>query len=167
VQLLTHSVCLGQPCAKLSVYVAWLGESEGVHMITRRNGLYAAEAGVLGPSGQYNMTVEPIRSRCDLRKGHAHLKCNPSLLWNDAHRAESANRGSYLIEKGSNFRPLAFEMMLQIMPGAGVRLVAICEIAPALLTLPKRPMFHVGCIKVFLSSFASKPSNAVRDRSQG
>ena len=113
-------------------------------MVTRRDGLNAAEAGVLGPSCQHNMAVQPIRSRCDLREGHAYLESNPGLLWNDAHRSESTNDGNYLVEKCSDFRPLAFEMMFQIMSCARMRLVAICEISTALLTLPKGTIFHAG-----------------------
>ena len=105
-------------------------------MVTRRDGLNAAEAGVLGPSCQHNMAVQPIRSRCDLREGHAYLESNPGLLWKDPHRSESANCGNDLIEKRSDFRALPAEVMPQAVSPAGVRLVPIREIAAAFLTLP-------------------------------
>ena len=105
-------------------------------MVARRDGVHLAEARVLQPSRKHNVAVEPIRSRRDLREGHAHLESNPGLLWKDAHGSESANCSNDLLKKCPNFRPLAAEVMLESVSPAGVRLVPIREIAAAFLTLP-------------------------------
>ena len=113
-------------------------------MVTRRDGLHLAEARVLDPPCQHDVTVEPIRSRRDLRERHAHLESNPSLLWKDPHRSESANCCNDLIEKRSDFRALPAEVIPQAVSPAGVRLVSVREIPSALLTLPKGTIFHAG-----------------------
>ena len=145
--LLANSICFSQPFAKLGVHITWFGQPEGVNMITRRNGLDRAEARMLEPPRQHDMAVEPIRPRCDLGKGHTHLKSNPSLLWKDAHLPKLANRRNDLIENGSNFRPLATEVVFKIVPAARVRLVAVCEVASAFLTLPQAGLFYVDWIR--------------------
>jgi len=105
-------------------------------MVSRRNGLHLAETRMLQPPRKHNVAVEPIRSRRDLREGHAHLESNPGLLWKDPHRSESANCGNDLIEKRSDFRALPAEVMTEAVSPAGVRLVSVREVPSALLTLP-------------------------------
>jgi len=156
VALLADSIGFGQPSAKLRVHITWGGKPEGVNMIAWRDGLDDAEARVLESPRQDDVAVEPIRSRCDLRKGHAHLESDASLFGKDANRAERADRGDYLVEKRSNLRPLAAEMMLQIVPGAGVRLVAVCEVAIALFALPQRMGVHAKSRPYGLTAAASR-----------
>ena len=98
---------------------------------------------MLEPPRQDDMAIEPIRSRCDLREGHAHLKSDPSFLRQYAYRSQFADGGNHLLEKRADLRPLALEMVREIVTPAGVRLIAIREKAPALGTSPKRTLFHI------------------------
>jgi hypothetical protein len=136
VTLLTDSVCFGQPFLELGVYISRCRKPKVVNMVAPRDGLHIAEARVRQPPRKHDMAVEPIRTRRDLRERHPHLESNTRLLWKDAHRSKSADGSNDLIEKRSNFRPLAAEVMLETVPRAGVRLVSVREIAAAFLTLP-------------------------------
>jgi hypothetical protein len=66
--LLPNSVRFGQPCAELLVHIQWCGQPKSVNMIPRGDRLHMAETRVLKPTSQHNMAIEPIRSRCNLRK---------------------------------------------------------------------------------------------------
>jgi hypothetical protein len=136
VTLLANSVCLGKPCPELRVHISGSRKPESMNVVTRRDGLHLAKAGVLEPPRKHNVAVQPIRPRCDLRERHPHLESNARLLWKDAHRSDFANRRNDSLEKCPNFRPLAAEVMLKTESPAGVRLVSVREIPTAFLTLP-------------------------------
>jgi hypothetical protein len=136
VPLLPNFVRLSQPRAKLPIHISGCRKPERVNMVTPRDSLHLAKTRVLEPTCQHDMTVQPIRARCDLRERHADLQSNARLLWKDAHGSQSANRPDDMIEQRSNFRPLAAEVMPEIMSPAGVRLVSVREVPPAFFTLP-------------------------------
>jgi len=98
---------------------------------------------MLEPAGEDDMAIEPIRSRCNLRERHAHLKSDTRFLGQYAHRPQFTDGGNDVVEKDAELRPLATEMVREIVTTTRVRLIAVCEKTATLRTFPKRTLFHV------------------------
>ena len=77
-----------------------------------------------------------------MRERHADLKGDPRFLGNDPNRTDFANRCNYDVKERADRRRLAFEMMGEVVPGAGVRLIAVRKSSPTLFTTPERPSSH-------------------------
>jgi hypothetical protein len=78
------------------------------------------------------VTVQPFQFWGDLGKGHAHLKRNASLFWDDTNRANLPNSRDNLVEQRPNLWWLSSKMVIEIVSTARVRLIAIGEMSPAL-----------------------------------
>ena len=114
------------------------GESEVVHVIARREGLELSEDRVLDSPGEHQVAIEKRQSGGHLREGHAHLERDPSLLGQDAEVAERPQRLDERVEELPHDRILAGEVAVERVQTAGMRLVAVCELAFALRALPER-----------------------------
>ena len=107
-----------------------------MEVIPRRERLYAAKAGALEAPREDDVAIEPISARGHLREGHADVEGNPRFLGKDLHRPDVADGRHHGIEHLADARGLAREVVLQIVPTAGVRLIAIRELATAPLAAP-------------------------------
>jgi len=67
-------------------------------VITERNGLDLSKPWMLKSARQDDMTVQPARPGSNLREGHARLKGDTGLLWEDSNRADLANSCYNLVE---------------------------------------------------------------------
>jgi hypothetical protein len=128
----------GQPCSELIVYFAGLRQPERVQMVARRERLDPTEAGMLEPSGENEVAIQPVATWSDLRERHAHLECDPRFLGKDPDRAQFFDRGDNSPVECANLGRLAPKMVRQRVPAAGVRLVAIREESAAFRTSPQR-----------------------------
>jgi hypothetical protein len=93
---------------------------------------------MLETAREHNMAIEPICARGDLRKRHPHLEGDARSFGKHANWTEFVNCPNYLVEQFTNLRPPAREMVREIVATAGVRLVAIRKITPALRAPPHR-----------------------------
>jgi hypothetical protein len=66
------------------------------------------------------------------------VKGDSRLLSENLDRPDIADRGHHRIEERADFGRLSREVVLEIVPAAGVRLVAIRELATAPLAPPQR-----------------------------
>ena len=132
------AIGLRQPGTKLRIDFAGCGQSEKVHMIPGRDRLNPAEPRMLEPPCQHQVTIQPVRAGRHLGKRHAHLESDPCFLRKNPHRAQRSNRRHHRIEEHPDLHPFALEMVLQVRPPAGMRLIAIGKAAPALPAVPKR-----------------------------
>lgn len=106
-------------------------------VIAGRDSIDATEARVLEPPRQHKVPIQPSPSRRYLCEGHSYLEGNSRLLGNDGHRAKGSNFCCEALVERANFCRLALEMVFEVMPPAGVRLVAIGEHAAASWAAPK------------------------------
>ncbi len=118
--LFAHMIGLGEPAAKLGIDFIGCGQPENRHMIPGRDCLNPAKTRMLESACQHEVIIQPICARCHLGKRHAHLESDPRLLRKNTDRAERSQRRRYLVEERFDFRPLALEMMFQIISTAGV-----------------------------------------------
>jgi hypothetical protein len=140
--LLAYRIGLREPGTKLRIDFIGRGQSEKVYMIPRRNCLDPVKTRMFETSREYQMTIQPVCARCYLGKRHPGLESDPGFLWKNSDWAVRSQRGRNLVEERSDLRPLALEVMLQIMTPAGVGLIAIGEVAPALLAVPESWSIH-------------------------
>jgi hypothetical protein len=66
------------------------------------------------------MTVEPLRSRRDLRERHPGLKGDPSFLRQNDYRAESLDRCDDHFKQPADLRRLTRKMRFQVVATAEV-----------------------------------------------
>lgn len=142
VLLVADEVRLGQPCAKIGVNVAGLGESEYVNVVTRRKGLNSTKPRVLETASEHHVTVKPGIPRRHLGKRHPNLKSDPSLLRENANRPDCADRGDDLVEERSDLRGPSAKVIGKFVPTARMRLIAIREVAPAFIAMPQSWSLH-------------------------
>jgi hypothetical protein len=142
VPLLTNGICLGEPGTQGVIDVIDRGQPEGVQVISRRERLDGTESRVLQPTREHDMAVEPPPPGRQLGERHANLKCDSRLLRQDRHRANRLRHHKHRLEQVAHAGRLVREVMLEVVSAAGVRLVAIREVAAALAAFPQRPGCH-------------------------
>lgn len=123
----THGVGLSKPGAELSVDLAGRHKAEVVDVVSGRDRLDAAEARVCSSAGEHDMTIEPALARRDLGERHPHLKRNARLLWNDRDRTTRGDRAADGVEEQPDSPILALKVVGQVVPAAGMRLIAVGE----------------------------------------
>lgn len=138
--LIPDPVRLGDPRPKFVIDLIGRRQAKRVQMISRRKRLDAAESRMLETSREDEVAIDPLAARGQLRERHANLEGDPRLLRQHAHRTHAFNGCDERIEQRANRRILAGEVMLEIVAAAGVRLIAVREIAAALLTAPERSL---------------------------
>jgi hypothetical protein len=136
--LLTDRVRLGQPAPELRVDVLQRREAEDVKVIPRRKRLYGAKAAALQAPGEDDVSIEPSATRSHLREGHANVERDAGLFGKDLDWTDLANRRHDRIEQCTNLGGLSGEVMLEVVTTAGVRLIAVRELATAPLAAPQR-----------------------------
>ena len=118
-------------------------------MIPRRDRLHPAKSRMLQPAREDEVTVEPLCARRHLRERHPHLESDPRLFGQNAHRTDRPDRRYDRVEERADFRPFALEMLFEVRPAAGMRLIAIRELAAALLAAPERRLvFHRSSLRM-------------------
>jgi hypothetical protein len=133
-----------------------------MHMISARNGVNPAEARVLQSARENHMTVHPARARRHLRKRHPHLKGDARLFRQHLHRAAAPDRLEDGLEDRPNLRRFSAKMGGQIMPPAGMRLIAVGKIPPATRALPQWPFGRLrhwallGCLMSISLNFGNR-----------
>src|SRR5215207_4984829 len=98
---------------------------------------------MLETSREHDVAVDPVVARGQLRERHADLKRDPSLLGQDAHRAEGLDRDNDMFEQRTDLRPFAAEMVVELVATTRMRLIAVREIATALIATPERWCAHL------------------------
>ena len=93
---------------------------------------------MLEPPRQYDVPIEPAAARCHLRKRHAHLKCDPRLFREDADRTDILDDADDAVEEGADGRRLVVKVMSEVVLTAGMRLIAVRELAPTVCAFPER-----------------------------
>jgi hypothetical protein len=142
VPLLADGVCLAHPGLEVRVQLVRRLDPECVEMIPWRERLHESEARVLEPPRENDMPVQPRAPRRDLGERHPDLKGDARLLGENAYWSDPLDDPDDAIEECANLRRLAVEMMIEIVNGAGVRLVAVRELSTALGAAPQRSVRH-------------------------
>jgi hypothetical protein len=142
VLLLADTIRFGNPRAKIGVDLTGISKPEGVKMIARRKGLDSAKSRVLETTSEHHVTIQPVLPGRHLRKGHPNLESDSSLLRKDSHGPDITNCCDHLIEECPDLRGLSAKVIRKLVPTAGMRLIAICEIAAAFLAMPQSWLFH-------------------------
>jgi len=143
VLLLPYQIRFGQPRSEGAVDVAQMDEAKFVQVISRRKRLDSAKARVFETSRKDHVPIQPLFARSDLCKGHPHLKSDPSLLGENSYGANRPNGCDDCVEESPNRWWLTTKVMSEGVAAAGVRLIAIGELASALLTSPQAwPVGH-------------------------
>ena len=133
----THRVGLPKPAAELGVHLAGRHKAEVVDMVSGRDRVDAAEARVWSAAGEHDMTIEPALARRELGERYPHLKRNARLLWNDGDRTTSGDRAADGVEEQPDSPVLALKVVGQVVPAAGMRLIAVGEAPLATGTNPE------------------------------
>src|SRR5512135_1380755 len=111
------------------------------------------------PTGEHDVPVEPVLTWRDLDKGHAHLEGDPGLFGKDGHRPAGGNRAPHALVESANGGVLPEEMVLEVVPIAGVGLVAVREGTPATRAGPQ--WGTSGCAHTG-EWWSLRPSNGMR-----
>ena len=131
-----------QPGPEVLVDLARRHEPKVMHVISGRDGIDAAKSRVRETAGKDDVSVEPCRTRCDLGKRHTNLKCDPGLFRDHGHRSALGDSASHRVEQHPYSGILPLKMMLQVVPSAGVRLIAVGETPATPGALPQRGASH-------------------------
>ncbi len=84
--LLADSIRFREPRNHFVVDLLQPFEAKSVKMISRRESLDAAKAGVFEATCQNNVAVDPVFPNDERGKTHSHLKCDPRFLREDDDR---------------------------------------------------------------------------------
>jgi hypothetical protein len=136
--LLANGIRLPRPISKLPVEILKRFEPERVQMIARREGLDAQEARMLHAPREHEVTDEIALANADRGERHPHLEGDPRLLREDLHVTDFSDQRNQRIEQLPDFWTLSLKVLIDAVPSAGVRLVAIRELPPARGTAPER-----------------------------
>ena len=107
-------------------------------VVTRGKRLNGAEARALTPSCEYDVAIEPCAAWRHLGEGHANVERDAAFFGKDLHGSDVPDGRDHGVEERANLRWLPGEVMLQIVAPARVPLVAVRELAAALLAAPQR-----------------------------
>ena len=162
--LSTDGIGLSKPGAELSVDLGRRYKAEVVDMIPRRNSVDAAEAGVWQSAGEDDVTIEPVLSRRDLGKRHPHLKGNARFLWEDDDRPTGGDRPADWFEKQTDRPILVLKVVGQVVPAAGMRLIAVGEATLATGADPDWPTVPFSHVSTLLADFVIITLAGLRSR---
>lgn len=126
-----------RPGAKLSIDLGRGNQTEMMYMIAGGDGLDAAKPWVRQSTGQYEVTIQPVGARSDLSEGHADLKGDASLFRENGHRAACSYGSPNGLVERAHGRILPAKVVGEVIPAAGVRLIAVGEAAPASRARPQ------------------------------
>ena len=132
-----HGVGLSKPGTELSVDLAGRHKTEVVDMVSGRDRVDAAEPWMWQSAGEHDMAIEPSLPRRHLGERHPHLKRDARLLWKDDGRTASRDRTADGVEEHADSPFLAPKVIGQVVPAAGMRLVAVGEAPLAAGTGPE------------------------------
>ncbi|MEO8192747.1 MAG: hypothetical protein ABI681_02775, partial [Gemmatimonadales bacterium] len=128
VLLLADGIGFHHPGAELVINILGISESKGMQMIPRRESLDATKTRGFQATSQDDMPIEPALAWRDLRKRHADLEGDASLLGEDAHRADRLNHLNDPIEETANRGRFATEVVGKVICAARVGLIAVREL---------------------------------------
>lgn len=111
-------------------------------MIPERDRVDSAEAWMWQSAGEDDVTIEPALARRDLGKRHPHLKGNARLLREDNGRPARGDCAADRLEQQTDRPILALKVVGQVVPAAGVRLIAVGE--ATLASLGRQPPAQRG-----------------------
>ena len=97
-------------------------------------------ASISTPQDRYQAAAYTVRDRLVrrwLNTTETYLKGDARLLGKHCYVTDSPDQRNERIEQFSNLRTLSLKMLVDAVPGAGVRLVAIRELPPARGTAPE------------------------------
>jgi hypothetical protein len=133
----TDGIGFVDPGTKVRINLGRRREAEMMYMVARGDRVDPAEPGMREPAGEYDVPVEPVLTRRDLGKGHANVKRDPGLFGKDGNGPAGGNRAPNALVEGANGGVLSLEVVLEVVPTAGVGLVAVREGTPATRTGPQ------------------------------
>ena len=84
------------------------------------------------------MAVEPFGARRDLSERHPDLECDSCFLGKNTNWANAFDQLANLIEQLANLARLSGKVVVDSVNSAGMRLVAVRKVAPALVAVPER-----------------------------
>jgi len=122
-----------------------LGESEMDAIAESSEILDAMDPRVGDSALEPERRIEPSRLNDGAREADAGLDHDPALLSIDRHRTAASGGGHPSAEGGSKAGRLAFEMIGQAIPPAGMPDVSGDEAVPAPWTTPERPNAAAPC----------------------
>jgi hypothetical protein len=145
--LFANLVRLSQPGDEIIIEIGNRCDSELVEVILRRKGLNFPEPWVLEPPGKDDVTIEPLSARRHLGKRHSNLEGDARLLRQHAYGPDTLDDPDHLIEQLTDSFRLVLKVMIEFELAAGMRLIAVGELAATVRALPERltthPPFHV------------------------
>jgi hypothetical protein len=144
VALFTDEVGLGQPGAELSVDVTETLYSKCMEMIARGKRLNLAEARMLQPTCQNEVSIQPFPTRGHLREGHPNLKGNASLLRQHAYRSQSAESHEDGVKELADSAIFTSEVSCQRVLSTRVGLISVRKWTLASRAAPECRTF-AGC----------------------
>ena len=160
--LRADSIGLSKPGTELRINLRGRHQAEVVDMVSGRDRFDSAEAWTRHSAGEHHVTIEPAMTRCDLGERHPHLKRNTRLLREDDDRATSGDCTSDGVEEQADGGILALKVVGQVVPAAGMRLIAVGEATLAIGTGPKWPTVPLhGAVILLLPAtvFGTAPEN--------
>ena len=135
--LLADAIGFGKPGGDFAIDFVHTRETEGVKMVTRREGFDAAKARVGQTARQNNVAVDPVFTNDERRKAHPHLKRDPRLFRQDRDRSVLLRDSQQPVENRAHGFRLTGEVRGERITTAGVGLIAIRELPSAIRTAPQ------------------------------
>jgi hypothetical protein len=137
VVLETDLVRLIEVRRELFVDVLWTAQAECVQYVARRVDLDLPEPSVLDPSGEYQMSVEPLPSWDERGEAHPGVQGDAGLLGQDLHRSKGGDDLQHSVERRTDAWIRADEVPVDVTERcAGMGLVAVGKGTTALRALP-------------------------------
>jgi hypothetical protein len=140
--LVADAIRLGEPLPELVVDFVDGRQAKCMPVIPWRESLDAAKARMFDAPSEHEMPVDPVPARRELRERHPHLKRDPRFLGQNPRWTDGFHRADEGVEQSPNLGTFAGEMIVEIVLAACMRLIAVREIAPALIAVPERRAAH-------------------------
>jgi hypothetical protein len=136
--LLAHSIGFGEPGGDFVIDFVDPRETEGVQMISPRESFDAAETRILEATRQDHVAVHPVSPNDEGRETHPDLEGDPRFLRENLDRPVLLRDRQQFIEDGAHVRRFIVKMGSERGSPAGVRLISIRELPPAIRAAPQR-----------------------------
>ena len=134
--LLAHSVRFGEPAGDFVIDLIDPCETEGVQMIPRRERFDAAETRILQATCQDHVAVHPVSPNLERCEAHPDLERDPRFLRENRDRPVLPRDRQQFGEDGAHERRLVIKMRSERVSPAGMRLISIRELPPAIRAAP-------------------------------
>lgn len=135
--LLTNAVRLGEPGGYFVIDLREALETKRMQMISRRKRFDSTKPCAPQTTRQNDVAVHPTSTDHECRETHSNLKCDSCLFREDCDRPVPLRDAQQFVEDGAHGRWLPGEMRGERISPAGMRLISIRKLPPAIRTAPQ------------------------------